>query len=112
MDIQTAHTLLCKIIDKGGLYGSIAKKYLGQGENEHGYILECYEQVHVPGAVSFWGKELVDGIVDYKQRFGGGIDLQKERLKLYKSAQLLKDTENKIVQTDKPTGTSPDNVKL
>ncbi len=94
MDLQAAHSLLCKIIDNGGLFGAIAKLYLEQGETEHAYILECYDQVHTPGALSFWGIELADELLDYKLRFGGGIDLEKERINVKRYGQLLNATQS------------------
>lgn len=94
MDLRTTHCLLCKIIDKGGLFGAIGKLYLEQGETEHEYLLECYDQVHLPGAAGFWGIELVDELVDYNLRFGGGTDPEKERINVKRYGHLFNDTQS------------------
>lgn len=87
MDIQTAHALMCKIIEKAGLFGAIAKTYLGRAETGHEYLLECYDQVHTMDAKEFWDSELIKDILDYKPGFGGGADSQHEGMKFYRSSQ-------------------------
>jgi|GEM_PF-6761965 len=94
MDLRTAQHLLCKIIDKGGLFGAVAKLYLEQGETGHRYVLECYDQLHLPGATVIWGIELAGELTDYKQRFGGGIAPEKECLIVKRYGQLFNDTQS------------------
>jgi len=84
MNSKIARTLLCKIAEKGGIYGAVAKLYAGTDEKvAHRFVMECYHQVHTPGANDMWGPELIAEIIDYKIRYGESAELLKKKYKLY-----------------------------
>ena len=57
--------ILGRIISKGGLLGTCAKKYMYNREQAHQFILECYDQCHNNSAIKLWGEELVRDIRNY-----------------------------------------------
>lgn len=69
MEEQTEKTLRA-IIEKGGLYGSIAKQYLFDEKMAEQFIRECGEQTHNKSTQKFWGKKLVKEINQHCKRVG------------------------------------------
>lgn len=57
--------ILERIINKGGIMGACAKRYICNKEQSHQFILECYYQCHNRSAVQLWGEELIIDIQKY-----------------------------------------------
>lgn len=57
--------ILERIINKGGIMGACAKRYISNKEQADGFILECYYQCHNNSAIKLWGEELVMDIQNY-----------------------------------------------
>lgn len=63
--------ILNTIIEKGGLIAICAKMYIHDSSLTDQFIMECYEQCHVPEVKSFWGDELVIKMKDYVSNLPG-----------------------------------------
>ena len=63
--------ILNAIIEKGGLIGICAKMYIHDSSLTDQFIMECYEQCHVPEVKSFYGDELVIKMKDYISNLPG-----------------------------------------
>jgi hypothetical protein len=57
--------IITRIISKGGIIGTVAKKYLVNEDNIDLFIFECSEQCHNKMAKDFWGEGLTKDIIDY-----------------------------------------------
>lgn len=62
---MNSNQILERIIDRGGLMGACAKRYINNKEQSDQFILECYYQCHNNSAVRLWGEELVMDIRNY-----------------------------------------------
>ncbi len=58
-------TILSKLIEKGGLYGSAAQLYRDNAELADAFIEECFDQCHIKSTQDFWGLNLVTEIIEY-----------------------------------------------
>lgn len=67
--MNKAKTILKRIAEKGGLYGSAAKMYLKNKDKAHEFILECYDQTHIKTARRMWGNDLVKEIIRYQKNY-------------------------------------------
>ncbi|MDO9000186.1 MAG: hypothetical protein Q7W45_10505 [Bacteroidota bacterium] len=66
--------LLTQLSNTTGLYSVAAKLCL---ENNHvvrnQFLLECYEQCHIPQANIYWGKKLVIEIINYNKMYNSNL---------------------------------------
>ena len=63
---ELKENILARLIEKGGLYGLVAKHYAGNEVYSTKIIIECFEQCHHDESMRFWGKELVGDIIEYR----------------------------------------------
>ena len=66
---QLRNNLLNRIIERGGLFGLVAAKYVEDQEKSNGFIKECFDQAHNKTLWDFWGKELVLDLIHYRVQY-------------------------------------------
>ncbi len=57
--------ILERIINKGGIIGACAKRYIYNKELADQFILECYYQCYNNSAIQLWGEELIIDIQNF-----------------------------------------------
>ena len=60
-----SNQILERIINRGGIMGACAKRYLHNKEQADQFILECYNQCHNNSAIRLWGEDLILEIQNY-----------------------------------------------
>lgn len=61
--------ILLRIVEKGGLWGVIARMYLNDDEKADSFIIECAVQCHKKLAFVLWDQSLIDSIINYAAKY-------------------------------------------
>ena len=57
--------ILSRIIEKGGLMAAGAKMYINDEKTGNEFLMECFDQCHVPNLKHYWGESLIEDIIEY-----------------------------------------------
>lgn len=65
MKANTWKTILEKVIEKGGLTGTLANSYRHDEQQAIAFLKELSQQFHIQGAINFLGKELIEEVEEF-----------------------------------------------
>ena len=66
MENSTRLEIMEGLIRSGGLFGDIARLYIGDHSKSDQYITECFEQCHNKSVWDLWGVMLTLDLIQYR----------------------------------------------